>query len=155
MRAMVVSFFTHHLWQPWQAGVSYLAKQFLDFEPGIHYAQFQMQAGMTGINTLRVYNPIKQSQDHDPDGIFIKTWVPELSNIEPNYIHEPWKIPPIEQQFIGFEIGKDYPPPIVNIMETGKYARKIMWGLLKTSEVRSESIRILKKHTLPGRKRMK
>lgn len=68
MRAMLVSFLTHLLWQPWKPGEVHLARLFLDFEPGIHYAQFHMQAGVMGVNTVRIYNPVKQSHDHDPAG---------------------------------------------------------------------------------------
>ena len=55
-----------------------MARLFVDYEPGIHWSQCQMQSGTTGINTLRIYNPTKQAQDHDPRGEFVSRWVPEL-----------------------------------------------------------------------------
>lgn len=109
MRAMLVSFAANDLWLPWQSFASQLAKWFVDYEPGIHWSQIQMQSGTTSNVTLRVYDPVKQSKDHDPDGDFVRTWVPELAHLDNQVIHEPWK-------HAGSLTGnaQSYPEPIVN-----------------------------------------
>ncbi|ABM71608.1 putative deoxyribodipyrimidine photolyase [Prochlorococcus marinus str. MIT 9515] len=121
MRAMLMSFASYNLWIPWQESGSELASKFLDYEPGIHWNQCQMQAGTTSINVNRIYNPIKQGKDHDPKGNFIKKWVPEIQNYPENFVHEPW----LMEKFNSKEYeNSEYIKPIINLSETTKNARK-------------------------------
>lgn len=151
MRAMLVSFLCHHLNQDWRKGVYHIANLFLDYEPGIHFTQFQMQAGVTGINSIRIYNPIKQSIEKDPEGEFIKKWVPELSELEVPFIHQPWELTPIDLISKGLDI--EYPSPIVEPVKAVKKSRGNLWSLRKDPMVKAESKRLLQVHVRPAVKK--
>ena len=147
LRSTVVSFLTHILWQPWKPGADHLAKMFLDYEPGIHYPQFQMQAATTGIHTIRIYNPIKQSLEKDKHATFIKTWVPELRELPIEFIHCPWKLTSLEEEMYNFKYGENYPKRIVDFEQRQKYAREKLWSIKKSPAATNQSKFILAKHT--------
>jgi len=149
MRSMLVSFLTHHLWLDWREGAKHLSRQFLDFEPGIHFSQFQMQAGTTGINTIRIYNPVKQAKDHDPEAHFIKKWVPELKHLPAAFALEPWLVSSFEEVEYGFQYGWDYPKRIVNTEETYRYASRELWRIKKSRQAQANAVKILEKHVRP------
>lgn len=146
MRAMVVSFWTHNLQQPWQPAADHLSKQFLDFEPGIHFPQIQMQAGTVGYHTLRIYNPVKQAEDHDPDALFIKKWVPELANLPSIFAREPWKMTPIECIMEDFHLGENYPVAICDVEESGRNAKETIHHIKKSSVSLQFAAQIRRKH---------
>ena len=83
------------------------------FEPGIHFCQMQMQAGTAEYVEMRVYNPIKQAREQDPNGSFIREWVPELRGVPLAHLHEPSRMPRVAQRAAGCVVGVDYPRPIV------------------------------------------
>ena len=121
-----------------------MANLFLDYEPGIHFTQFQMQAGVTGVNSIRVYNPIKQSKEKDSDAVFIKKWIPELSTFDAPLIHEPWKLTEID--LINKSIPDYYKKPIISTDLSRTRLIKELWALRKNSFVKEESKRILAIH---------
>lgn len=146
MRACLVSFFTHHGWQDWQDCSPFLGSLFLDFEPGIHLYQHQMQACTIGVHTIRTYNPEKQAVENDPEAIFIKKWIPELRHLPVPFAQRPYSLTLMEQQFYDMELGKNYPYPILNLKERGLFARNTIHNQTKKYETQLETKAILKKH---------
>ena len=119
MRAMLIAVSSYHLWLPWRQPGEHLARMFTDYEPGIHWPQVQMQSGTTGINKVRIYNPIKQGYELDPNGLFTRRWVPELSCIEDMHLQQPWK-----SENASRILGRSYPFPIVDHLKAAKDARQ-------------------------------
>lgn len=148
-RAMLVAFAAYHLWLHWRPTALHLAQCFVDYEPGIHYPQIQMQSGTTSINPYRMYNPLKQSQQKDPDGDFIRSWCPELARLPDSWIHSPWLLPANLQQHYGVLLERDYPSPIVQLEGAMRQARQRLsdWKQQQQrSEWRAEQQQIINRH---------
>lgn len=152
MRAMLVSFVCHHLREDWRAAAAHLGALFLDFIPGIHYPQVQMQAGLTGINTLRIYNPVKQAEEHDPEGKFAATWLPILHKLPPSLRNRPWQISAMEELLYDFALGRDYPRPLIDHESAAADARERLWKKGQLASVKAENARILARHTTANRR---
>jgi deoxyribodipyrimidine photo-lyase len=141
MRAMLMSFASYHLWLPWRDSGLHLARQFTDYEPGIHWPQVQMQSGTTGINTMRIYNPVKQGHDQDPEGRFVRAWVPELAAVPDAFLQEPWR-----WEGAGDVLDKAYPEPIVDNPAAARAAREALSAVRKGSGHRDVARKIANKH---------
>lgn len=137
MRAMVQCVASYHLWLDWRDSGPVLARLWTDYAPGIHWAQSQMQSGTTGINQLRIYNPVKQGHDQDPDGAFTRRWVPELAGLAGKEVHEPWRAaaPPA-----------DYPLPIVDPVAAAREARDRVYAHRRRDGFREEAAEVVARH---------
>jgi deoxyribodipyrimidine photo-lyase len=150
MRAMLVSVAAYPLWLDWRPVGHWLATQFLDYEPGIHWSQLQMQSGTTGINTTRVYNPIKQAQDHDPKGIFVRRWLPHMRRVPDTWLFEPWLMPPEVQRHCGLTVGSgpdaDIPMPVVDLAEATRTSKAALYARRSDPSVKAGKKAIVEKH---------
>ena len=150
MRAMLVSVAAYPLWLDWRPVGQWLATQFLDYEPGIHWSQLQMQSGTTGINTTRVYNPIKQAQDHDPKGIFVRRWLPHMRRVPDTWLFEPWLMPPEVQRHCGLTVGSgpddDIPLPVVDLAGATRQSKAALHARRAEPGVKAGKKAIVDKH---------
>jgi deoxyribodipyrimidine photo-lyase len=138
MRAMVQSFASYQLGLDWRVSGERLARLFSDYEPGIHWPQVQMQSGQTGINTPRMYNPVKQGREQDLDGRFTRRWVPELADLPLDMLQTPWLA-------TGADLG-GYPAPIVDPAASARAAKARLTTVRRTAGYREAALEVFEKH---------
>ncbi|MEM8786889.1 MAG: FAD-binding domain-containing protein [Pseudomonadota bacterium] len=141
MRSMLMAVASYHLWLDWRATGRHLARMFTDYEPGIHWPQVQMQSGTTGMNTVRIYNPIKQGHDQDPTGAFTRAWVPELADVPDAHLQTPWT-----WDGAGALLDRAYPEPIVDVAEAARAAREAVWAVRRGDAFRRKAAEIVDRH---------
>ena len=146
MRAMVASVAAYHLWLDWRAFGPGLAQLFTDYETGIHWAQCQTQSGVTGLGPVRVCDPVQLGEDYDPDGAFIREWLPELANVPAPLIHRPWTMTQGEQSDLGCTIGQDYPAPIVDHEAAAQQGRALVEAVVNSDAFAADQKRVIEKH---------
>jgi deoxyribodipyrimidine photo-lyase len=116
LRMVVASFLTKDLGIDWRLGERYFADQLNDFDLSANNGGWQWAAssGCDAQPYFRIFNPVTQSEKFDPDGKFIRRYVPELAGLANRHIHAPWQMSQHEQEALGVIIGRDYPAPIVD-----------------------------------------
>jgi deoxyribodipyrimidine photo-lyase len=123
-RMVVASFLTKNLLIDWRWGEQWFMRHLIDGDLAANNGGWQWTAG-TGTDAapyFRIFNPVSQSRKFDPDGDFIRRWLPELRAVPTEYIHTPWEMPVGQQRKIGCEIGVQYPAPIVELSMSRQHA---------------------------------
>ncbi len=115
-RMVTASFLVHDLHVHWRTGEEHFARLLYDGEPAQNSLNWQWVAGVGADpgKFLRIFNPVSQAREFDPDGAYVARWVPELAALPPALRFEPWAIPPLDAEALGFVVGRDYPAPIVD-----------------------------------------
>jgi deoxyribodipyrimidine photo-lyase len=116
LRMIAASFLVKDLGIDWRRGERYFAERLLDYDLAANNGGWQWCAS-TGCDAqpwFRIFNPVTQSRRFDPEGEYIRCWVPELMTVSPAHLHAPWESGPLEQRTAGCVIGRDYPAPIVH-----------------------------------------
>ncbi|GJM42707.1 MAG: hypothetical protein DHS20C20_29890 [Ardenticatenaceae bacterium] len=120
---VVASFLVKDLLINWQWGEKYFMQHLVDGDPAANNGGWQWAAG-TGTDAapyFRIFNPTTQAKKFDPSGAYIRRWLPELAKVPNDFIHEPWKMPPLAQSAANCQIGADYPAPIVDHSEARQW----------------------------------
>ena len=123
MRALVATFYVYVLKQWWKPGADFMYYHLIDADPAINYTQWQSQCNLTGVHPVRVYGPAKQAREYDPEGEFVREYVPELGELPDEHLARPEKTPVGVQDACGVDIGTDYPYPVVEYDHEAGVAR--------------------------------
>jgi deoxyribodipyrimidine photo-lyase len=125
-RQNVASFLTKNLGINWQMGAEWFESLLIDYDVCSNWANWNYTAGVgNDARGFRFFNIIKQAKDYDPQGEYVKHWLPELVHVPASKVHEPWKLLPVEQQRFGVRLGVDYPHPIVDLFKSAAANEKI------------------------------
>ncbi len=116
LRMVVASFLTKDLGLDWRWGEHYFARRLIDFDLAANNGGWQWAAssGCDAQPYFRIFNPVSQSEKFDPEGKFIRRYVPRLADFSAREIHAPWQVPPRRQREAGCVVGADYPAPVVD-----------------------------------------
>lgn len=153
MRAMCASFLTYVLREPWCYGADFFYYHLVDADPGINYTQWQSQAGTVGVHPVRVYDPAKQAREYDPDGEFIREYVPELAPLPDEHLPRPEKAPLAVLDEAGIELGETYPRPVVDYERRAATARDRFAALAERAREAIELPEIRRRASLSQRRR--
>jgi len=124
-RQNVASFLTKNLGLDWRLGAEWFESLLIDYDPCSNYGNWNYAASIgSDPRGFRFFNPIKQGKDYDPEGEYVRFWLPKLSELPPQRIHEPWKLTEVEQKRYNIELGKDYPEPVVDLFESAQANEK-------------------------------
>ncbi|UBF27512.1 DASH family cryptochrome [Kovacikia minuta CCNUW1] len=120
-RQNVASFLTKNLGIDWRMGAEWFESMLVDYDVCSNYGNWNYTAGVgNDARGFRFFNILKQSKDYDPQGEYVKHWLPELANVPAAKVHEPWKLLPVEQQRFNVRLGVDYPNPVVDLFKSAK-----------------------------------
>ncbi|WP_374667798.1 deoxyribodipyrimidine photo-lyase [Ramlibacter sp.] len=119
LRMVVASFLTKDLGIDWRRGEAYFAQQLIDFDLAANNGGWQWAAssGCDAQPYFRIFNPVSQSEKFDPEGRFIRRYLPQLAGLSGNAVHAPWTARPLDLQAAGLVLGRDYPLPVVDHAE--------------------------------------
>ncbi len=125
-RQNVASFLTKNLGIHWQMGAEWFESQLIDYDVCSNWGNWNYTAGVgNDARGFRFFNILKQSQDYDPQGEYVKHWIEVLKSVPPAKVHKPWQLLPIEQARCGLVIGRDYPAPVVDLMASAQKQEQI------------------------------
>lgn len=139
-RQNVASFLTKNLGIDWRMGAEWFESLLIDYDVCSNYGNWNYTAGVgNDARGFRFFNILKQSKDYDPEGKYVKHWLPELARVPASKVHEPWKLLPVEQQRFGVQIGVDYPNPVVDLLKSAAANEKVYHAALTKANSRQRS----------------